>query len=107
MRRPQSRKISEPIDKPLDARTKAGRRYETLVAELGATYGAGGPRSLSAKLKIRSAAALAVRLESAQAAAASGEPFEPRELSELSELTVRALRDAVPQTLELPMFDDM
>lgn len=106
MRAP-SRQISEPVDAPLDGRTKSAKRYETLVAELSATHGTRGPKGLSAKLKIRSAAALAVRLEAAQASAASGEPFEPRELSELSELTTRAIRDAVPQSLELPMFDDL
>jgi hypothetical protein len=98
MRGPSSRQISEPIDETLDARTRTGRRHETLVKELGAKYGAGGPKSLAAKLRVRSAAALIVRLESAQADAAAGNPFEPSALAELTMLTAKAIADASPPT---------
>jgi hypothetical protein len=99
--------ISEAIDQPLDARTKASRRFESLVRELGAKFSNGGPKGLADKLRVRSAAAMIVRLEQAQAAAASGEPFEPRELSELSEFTAKAIAAAAPpQGLRLPMFGE-
>ena len=86
----------QPTDEALDGRTRASRRYAALVAELSAKFGDGGPKSISATLRIRSAAAMIVRLESLQATAASGGEFNPAELSQLSELTAKAIHDAAP-----------
>jgi len=87
--------ICEPIDEALDGRTKGAKRYETVYAELADKF-LNGPKTLSQRLKIRSAASLVVRLEEAQSVAASGASFNAAELSELTTLAVAAIREAAP-----------
>jgi hypothetical protein len=80
----------------LDGRTREGKRFEQIRAELAAKFGPKGAKNLADQIRINIAAALILRCEELTTAAASGAEFDPEALAALSACTVRAIGEAAP-----------
>ena len=73
-----------------DLSTREGKRFEQIRAGLAAKFGPRGPQTLAEHLRIKSAAALTLRLEQLQEIAACGATFDAAEMAQLTTLAATA-----------------